>query len=87
MFNSEPQTYVLTSETLQILVLLSDLCKIPFVRKLFLLKKASIEKGIFEKGQKRAAIFSGQCARTICIPTPCYVMVINCYLKAIKPSF
>ena len=82
MFNSEPQTYVLTSETLQIFVLLSGLCKIPFVRKLFLLKKASIEKG-----QKRAAIFSEQCARTICIPTPCYVMVINCYLKAIKPSF
>lgn len=58
MFNSESQTYVLTSETLQIFVLLPDLCKIPFLRKLFLLKKTSTEKGIFEKGQKRAAIFS-----------------------------
>ena len=39
MLNSEPQTYVITSETLQVFVLLSDLSKIPDVRTLLSLKK------------------------------------------------
>ena len=87
MLNSEPQTYVITSETLQILVLLSDLSKIPNVRTLLSLKKASIEKDIFEKGKKRLAIFSRRCTCIFCTspsPPSSYTTVINCYLK---PSF
>ena len=87
MLNSEPQAYVITSETLQILVLLSDLSKIPNVRTLLLLKKASIEKDIFEKGNKRLAIFSRRCTCIFCTspsPSSSYTTVINCYLK---PSF
>ena len=90
MLNSEPQTYVITSETLQILVLLSDLSKIPNVRTLLSLKKASIEKDIFEKGKKRLAIFSRRCMCIFCtFPSPpsSYTTVINCYLKTIKSSF
>ena len=39
MLNSKPQTCVITSEILQIFVLLSDLSKIPDVRTLLSLKK------------------------------------------------
>ena len=39
MLNSEPQTYVITSETMQIFVFLSDLSKIADVRTLLSLKK------------------------------------------------
>ena len=70
MLNSEPQTYVITSETLQILVLLSDLSKIPNVRTLLSLKKASIEKDIFEKGKKRLAIFQGGACASFAPPPP-----------------
>ena len=67
MLNSEPQTNVITSETLQIFYLLSDLSKIPDVRRLLLLKRTSIEKKVFEKAQKRVAIFSGNhLQRTTC---------------------
>ena len=39
MLNSKSQTYVITSETLQIFTLLSYLSKIPDVRTLLSLKK------------------------------------------------
>ena len=68
MLNSEPQTYVITSKTLQIFILLSDLSKIPDVTTLHSLKRASFEKEIFEKGQKGAAFFSRWCKRTTFTP-------------------
>ena len=69
MLNYEPQTHVITSEAPQFFVLLSDLCKILDVKTLHSLKKDSTGKGIFEKGQKKAVVFSGWCARTTCTPT------------------
>ena len=68
MLNYEPQTHVITSEAPQFFVLLSDLSKILDVRTLHLLKKDSTGKGIFQKGQKKAVIFSGRCARTTWTP-------------------
>ena len=50
MLNSEPQKYAITSETPQIFVLLSDLCKIPDVRTLHSLKKGLNWKKHFYKG-------------------------------------
>ena len=53
MLHSEPQTYVITSETLQIFVPLSDLSNISDFGRLH-----SLKKDLLKKGQKRAAIFS-----------------------------
>ena len=54
MLNSEPQTYVITSETLQIFVLLSNL-----LRTLLSLKKSPIEKRHFlERAKKGSKFFS-----------------------------
>ena len=58
MLNYEPQTHVITSETPQFFVLLSDLSKILDVRTLHSLKKDSTGKGIFEKGQKKAVLLA-----------------------------
>ena len=70
MLNSEPQTCVIFSETLQVFLLLSDLSKIPDVRTLLRsLKKASTEKNIFEKGKKGQQFFQGG-ARASLIPPP-----------------
>ena len=80
MLNYEPQTHVITSEAPQFFVLLSDLSKILDVRTLHSLKKDSTGKDIFEKGQKKVAIFSGRCARTTCTP-PVAPLVSNNFNK------
>ena len=56
MLHSEPQMYVVTSETLQIFVPLSDLSNISDLGTLHSLKKDLKWKK--QEGQERAAIFS-----------------------------
>ena len=72
MLNSEPQTYVVTLETLQFFSFCLISLKFLMLEHCLRYKRVSTEKDIFGKGQKRAAIFSGRCARTTCtlLPSP-----------------
>ena len=76
MLNSEPQTYVITSETLLMFLLLPDLSKVSDVRTLLSLKKWPLLKKAFEKSKraKRAAQFF---QRVPLVPPPSYATAIS----------
>ena len=60
MLNSEPQTYVITSETVKIVVLLSDLSKLRDVRTLpFVKKEHQLKKTFLKKDKKGQQFFQG----------------------------